>query len=293
MASSGNVLPMLYFAPPDAPHAPVHTPLDAAPSTRPRMDKVFQFRGDLRQTALPEMFFKIHHFAVPGVIEASRQGIEKQIFVRSGNVVHASSSDRADSLGAFLRRQGKISQEDYQTTMRERAEASEGRYGALLIERGQFSPAEVYELIRAQIEAILWSLFSWDEGEVTFRISEFPDHEMVRLHLPIRHVIVQGIKRAPSARALLQRLGNREAVFEPCYRVEDLIEIGLDANEYKLLTMVNGRRSLFDCCTHGPLAPPDNAKLMYAYQTLNLIRRSESGGGIKIKLKTEGDALGG
>lgn len=255
------------------------------------MDKVFQFRGDLRQTALPEMFFKIHHFAVPGVIEAERQGVQKKIYLRSGNVVHASSSDRADSLGAFLRRAGKLTQDDYQATMRERSE-SEGRYGAVLIERGLFSPAEVYGLIREQIEAILWSLFSWEEGEVQFRISEFPDHEMVRLHLPIRHVIVQGIKRAPSAKALLQRLGNRETVFEPCYRVEDLIEIGLDASEYKLLTMVNGRRSLFDCCTHGPLAPPDNAKLMYAYQTLNLIRRSETGGAIKIKLKTEGDALG-
>ena len=255
------------------------------------MDKVFQFRGDLRQTALPEMFFKIHHFAVPGVIEAARQGVEKRIFLRSGNVVHASSSDLADSLGAFLRRNGRLSQEDYQATMRERSE-TEGRYDALLIERGLFSPAEVYALIREQIEAILWSLFSWDEGEVTFRISEFPDHEMVRLHLPIRHVIVQGIKRAPSAKALLQRLGNRETVFDPCYRVEDLIEIGLDADEYKLLTMVNGKRSLFDCCTNGPLAPPENAKLIYAYQTLNLIRRSETGGAIKIRLKTEGDLLG-
>jgi hypothetical protein len=56
--------------------------------------------------------------------------------------------------------------------------------------------------------------------------------------------------------------------------------------------MVNGRRSLFDCCTNGPLAPPENAKLIYAFQTLNLIRRSETGGAIKIKLKTEGDLLG-
>jgi two-component system OmpR family response regulator len=255
------------------------------------VDKVFQFRGDLQQSSLPEVFFKIHHFAVPGVMEASRQGIEKKIFLRSGNVVHASSSDRADSLGAFLRRTGRLSQEDYSATMRDRA-GSEHRYGALLVEKGLFSPAQVFDAIREQIEAILWSLFAWEEGEVAFRISEFPDQEMVRLHLPIRYVIVQGIKRAPSAKALLQRLGNRETVFDPCYRVEELIEIGLDANEYKLLTMVNGKRSLFDICTNGPLAPPDNAKLIYAYQTLNLIRRSESGGAIKIKIKSEGDAVG-
>lgn len=255
------------------------------------VEKVFQFRGDLRQTSLPEIFFKIHHFAVPGVMEASRQGVEKKIFLRSGTVVHASSSDRADSLGAFLRRAGRLSQEDYQSTMQDRA-VTGNRYGAVLIERGLFSPAQVFELIREQIEAILWSLFTWEEGEVAFRISEFPDDEMVRLHLPIRHVIVEGIKRSPSAKALLQKLGNRDTVFEPCFKCEELIEIGLNANEYKLLTMINGKRSLFEVCTNGPLAPPENAKLVYAFQTLNLVRRSETGKAIKIKLKTEGDLLG-
>lgn len=256
------------------------------------MERTYQYKGDLQQTSLPEVFFKIHHFSVPGIMEARQGDVLKRIFVRSGNVVHAASSDRQDSLGSYLLRSKLLAQEQYEATMRDRS-ATEQRYGVLLVERGLMSPAQVYGAISQQVEEILWGLFGWETGEVTFSISEFPDEQMVRINLPIRRVVVQGIKRAPSAKTLIARLGNRDAVFEPNYRVEDLIEIGLDAREYQLLTMVNGRRNLFDLCTAGPMGQSENAKLLYAFFVLQLIRKSDSGGAIKIRLKTEGEAFAG
>jgi hypothetical protein len=120
----------------------------------------------------------------------------------------------------------------------------------------------------------------------------------------MRQVILQGIKRAPNAKALAARLGRKETVFEPCYRMEDLIEAALDGDEYRLLSLVDGRRTLFDVCTQGPHGAADNAKVMYAFQVLQLIRpvpvtpsseprREESTGAIKIRFKTTGDRYGG
>ncbi|MGE5233640.1 MAG: DUF4388 domain-containing protein [Acidobacteriota bacterium] len=256
------------------------------------MDKSYQYRGELQQTSLPEMFFKIHHFSVPGIMQARRGEIEKRVFLRSGNVVHAASTDLDDSLGAFLQRTGRLKHEEFEAVMRDRS-SKEQRLGVLLVERGLMSPAEVYAAVCDQVEEILWSLFRWEDGEVTFAISEFPDDDMVRINLPIRRVIVQGIRRAPSAKSLVARLGSRETMFEPAYRVEDLIEIGLEGPEYQLLNMVNGRRSLYDLCLQGPLSQSENAKLLYAFFVLQLIRRAESSGGIKIRLKAEGEGFGG
>lgn len=256
------------------------------------MDKSYQYRGELQQTSLPEMFFKIHHFSVPGIMQARRGEVEKRVFLRSGNVVHAASTDLDDSLGAFLQRTGRLQHDEFESAMRDRS-SKEQRLGVLLVERGLMSPAEVYASVCDQVEEILWSLFRWEDGEVTFAISEFPDDDMVRINLPIRRVIVQGIRRAPSAKSLVARLGSRETMFEPSYRVEDLIEIGLEGPEYQLLNMVNGRRSLYDLCLQGPLSQSENAKLLYAFYVLQLIRRAESSGGIKIRLKTEGEGFGG
>jgi hypothetical protein len=254
--------------------------------------KNLEYRGDLGQATLPEILFTIHRHAVPGVMEASRDGVVKRVWLRSGSVIHASSSDRADSLGAFLRRSGRISAEAFVDTMRERAH-SELRYGALLVEGGVLSPAEVYRGIRDQIEEIVWSLFTWESGEITFQISEFEDRDMVRIHLPLPQVILQGVKRAPSARALAARLGRKETVFEPSFRIEDLIEIGLEADEYELIRRVDGRRGFMELCSAGPRQPAEYARLLYAFHVLQLIRRTEREAGmIKIKMKTEGEQIG-
>lgn len=264
----------------------------------------FQYRGDLSQTALPEILYTIHRFQVPGVIEATRDGAMKRVYIKEGNVVHASSSDREDSLGNYLLRSGALTPEVFEATMRER-EQLQKRYGVLLIERGILSPSEIYRAIRQQIEAIVWSLFYWQDGAVIFSIGDFREPDSVRIQLPMRQVILQGIKRAPNAKALAARLGRKETVFEPCYRMEDLIEAALEGDEYRLLSLVDGRRTLFDVCTQGPHGAADNAKVMYAFQVLQLIRpvsaaapspgpkREESTGAIKIRFKTSGDRYGG
>jgi hypothetical protein len=265
------------------------------------VENSFQYRGDLSQTALPEILYTIDRFQVPGVIEASRGEVVKQVFIKEGNVVHAISTDRNDSLGTYLQRSGVLSPEVYLETMRER-ERSNRRYGVLLIERGLLSPAEIYRAIRKQIEAIVWGLFYWQEGSVVFSIGEFRESDSVRIQLPMRQVILQGIKRAPDAKALVARLGRKETILEPCHKTEQLIELALDGDEYKLLSLVDGRRTLYEICTRGPHSASENAKLLYAFQILQLIRaaapetatapeprKSEGTGAIRIRFKTQGD----
>lgn len=219
------------------------------------------------------MLFTIHRFQVAGVIEAEREGIVKRVHIKEGNVVHATSTDLNDSLGTFLLRDGKLDPEQYAETMRER-EKGERRYGAILIESGLLSPAEVYQAIREQVESIVWSLFYWQDGRVTFSIGDPGGGGRVAVQLPMRQVILQGIKRAPNARALVARLGRRETVLEPDFETEQLIGLALDADEHRLLRMVDGRRSLYQICDQGPLSAADNAKLLYAFQVLRLIKKA-------------------
>jgi Domain of unknown function (DUF4388) len=265
------------------------------------VENSFQYRGDLSQTALPEILHTIDRFQVPGVIEANRAPLIKRVFIREGNLVHASSNDREDSLGRYLELSGQLSRETFDDTMRERERTSK-RYGVVLMERRLLSPAEIYRAIRKQIESIVWSLFAWQEGSITFRIGEYREPDSVRIQLPMRQVILHGIKRAPDAKAMVARLGRKETVFEPCYQAEELIEIAMDADEYNLLQLVDGRRTLFEVCTQGPLSAAENGKVLYAFQVLQLIRRRthDTGslhlretGAIKIRFKTHGDKQGG
>lgn len=255
-------------------------------------DTSLQFRSRLEETPLPEILFTIDRFQVPGVIQATRGEVSKTVYIKGGSVVHAASTDQDDTLGAFLLRSGALSPEEYRTTMRERRNSSK-RYGVLLIELGLMSPAEVYTAIREQIEAVVWSLFAWQDGEVSFQIGEFPGTGTVRIQLPMRQVILRGIKQAPDAKPMVARLGPKETVFEPNFHLESLIDSGLERQDFDLLQLVDGERSLYEVCKAGPYAVANNAKLMYAFHVMQLIRKAGGGEGGNANGGNRGDGRPG
>lgn len=256
------------------------------------MEKTFQYRGDLRQTALPEMLAILDQSRMTGVLEAVLGEVTKRIFLENGYVVSASSTDLADSLGGYLRRVGRLSEAEFHAAMQLRGTGGK-RLGEVLIEQGTLSPGQVFQAIREHVEGIVWSLFAWEDGTVTFRLGGFDTKELVRIQIPLRQVVVQGVKRAANARSLVSRMGGKEVLFEPSYNLEDLIEVALDADEYRLLALVDGKRTLYELATKGPLVTHENARLLYAYSVLQLIRKcgvaepAVATGGIKIRLKTE------
>lgn len=237
------------------------------------MSKSFQFQGSLEDTYLADMMWSIYRYKVPGVLEVSDEsGVVKKVFIEDGNLVHASSTDPQDRLGPFLLRAGKLTQEQLDLTQN-LVETSGHRHGQVLIEQGLMSPGELYRAIRAQVEAIVWGLFSWTEGRVTFRIGHQDDPFMIKIHLPIRQVVVRGIKKVKRTRGLVSRIGNKETVFRPSYEAEDLIEIALGKDEYKLLSMVDGQRTFYEVCSSSDaFSMSESARLLYAFRVLQLIQ---------------------
>jgi hypothetical protein len=257
------------------------------------LGNTFQYRATLDETSLPEMLQTIERFRVAGLIEAKHGQIVKRVFLRDGYVIHASSNDRADSLGEHLMRDGKLSAAEHRRVAEARKQG-ERRFGVLLLEQRLLTPAEVNEAIRKHIEEIVWSLFYWEQGEVSFSVGDQSESDSVQIQLPLRRVILEGIKCAPEAKPLVSRLGQRDTVFEPSFRWEQLIELALAEEEYRLLTAVDGHKTLYDLCSLEPLSAANNAKLLYAFLVLHLVRRAgkpaeASTGRVKVQLNTAGD----
>ncbi len=272
--------------------------LQHADAPRATVERRYQFRGDLAERALPEMLYAIYHYRVPGVIQAIRDDVVKRVYLRDGYVIHASSSDIQDSLGCYLLSAGMISRHDFKVTMRERR-TSESRYGTMLVERGLLSPAELYHAIRLQTEEVVWSLFSWEEGQITFSIGEF-EPSTVPIQIPMRQVIKEGVKRVPNAKRLVARLGTKETILEASYEMDDLIEAALHGQEYELLRLVDGKRTLLQLCTEGPFSTAENGRLIYAFFVLQFVRQKKTPAqvprdetrSIKIRFKTGGASQG-
>lgn len=234
------------------------------------------FRGELSSTPLPEVLQTVHHYKVPGVLTAAREGVEKKIFISGGDVIFASSGDRSDSLGDFLLRTRRISQEQ----MDESVEillmsGGEKRHGTVLVEMGVVSPQELFEIVTAQVKSIVFSMFDWVEGEVSFEVGQYKTDELIQLAIPARQVILEGVKSVHDARRLVAFLGPSWTVFDPCFVPSEMQDLSLEMGEIRLLQHVDGVKTLRELISVGPGDAAHNAKLVYAFYALKLISRRE------------------
>ena len=245
------------------------------------MTETFSFRVNLRETPLTEVFASVDGPANEGVLEVTREGMVKRVHVERGYVVHASSSDPIDRLSEHIRRAGLMEAARIEALDHERSNSNE-RLGTLLINRGLMAPGEVYDAICGQIASIVWSLFAWDQGVAEFRPGRTSIGDMVRVKLPMRRVAFEGIKRAPRLESsALGPLADRDVdgseILHADYRVEDLIEIGIDATEMELLGLVDGRRTMGEILAASPLAPNETLRRLRAFAVLSLLRPEEGG----------------
>lgn len=251
----------------------------------------YQYTGDLSQEPLPEVLRTIHFYRAPGVLTVESGGITKQIYLLGGNVIFATSTDRAESLGQYLKRSALISSGELRASV-DKLDLGEGRrrHGELLVEMGVLTDAQLRQIVTEQVKSILYSAFSWEQGSVSFEVGRFKTDELIRLDVPTPQAILDGIRRMSDPRRCVSRLGPSWTVFERAEAPPETADVAFTGAEVSLLTQVDGRRTLRELITLGPGDIGANAKLVYAFWVLRLITRKESqASGIRrIQWKTTG-----
>lgn len=244
------------------------------------------FVGELADTPLPEMLATIHYHRVPGVLEARAGEFTKRIFVMQGDIIFATSNNRADSLGDLLMTDGRITPEQYRASSLTLLDHPEKRHGQVLVEMGLISEAEMRVAVLQQVQRIVWSLFDAREGRVTFSLGEYRGDEVYKLRIPTPRAVLYGCKTVADAKRLLGRLGSKYTVFTNVPPSERLEGFELEAAEQELLDLADGTRTLFELCEQGPFSPGLNARILYAFHTLGLLTRKEGSGSIRVQINS-------
>jgi len=241
--------------------------------------------GDLAETPLPEMLATIHRYRVPGIVEAQLGDCTKRVFLLNGDIIFASSTNRAESLGDMLLAAGRLTMEQYRTSALMLLDNPHKRHGQILVQMGVLSEAEMRAAVLEQVQRIVWSLFGLSDGLVTFTLGADRVDEVYKLRIPTPRAILHGSKTVPDAKRLVSRLGGKNTVFSRTPTPEHLEGFQLEGSEEELLALVDNRRTLFELCEQGPLSAGLNARIAYALHCLGLIRKEkESSSGIKVQV---------
>ncbi len=156
-------------------------------------DRDLVLTADVRSFSLADVLSSIHSASKSGFLLFLHGEHEKSIYLHRGEVVFATSNQQVDRLGESLLRCGEISLEELREA--DRRWTPTARFGKTLVELGILTPRELWNAVKSQVEEIVRTLFAYTDGMIHFWEGDVQPDNIVRLALPTRRLIAEGLRR--------------------------------------------------------------------------------------------------
>jgi hypothetical protein len=228
--------------------------------------------GNLKTVSFPDILQLLATGKKTGVLECKTTTRQKEVAFKDGNIIFASSVNTAeDLLGNMLLKRGKISKSDLERAIKLHQQTGR-QLGTTLIDMGLFDKNEIGECLKLQIEEIVYNLFSWQEGDFIFHEGSSPKNTPFLVELPTMSVIMEGTRRIDEWMEIQKVLPKDDVLLRiaksPKVNREELT-ISLD--EFRLLSLINGERTLPDLINVSPMGEFVTCRALYRLIVNNLV----------------------
>ena len=219
-------------------------------------DRDLVLTADVCAFPIADLLHLLHASAKSGFLFFENGSHEKAVYLHRGEVVFASSNQVVDRLGECLLRAGVITLEQHREA--KRAYTPSTQLGKILVERGFISPRDLWNGVKAQVEEIVRSLFSYGAGAVHFWEGAVRPDNVVRLSLPSKRLIAEGLRRRDELLKLLAWLEG------PRVRIRPKLDSAGDlaGTERAVFEALSGTESFAELCHQVELEPLSGARVV-------------------------------
>ena len=203
-----------------------------------------------------------------GILSLTSGGARKALYLKDGRVVFGASNLPSDRLGEVLLREGKITPEQNESSVRALAQGR--RQGRVLVEMGALSPDELWWAVQTQVREIVFSVFQWDEGQFHFEDSVLPEREKITVDLDVTALVLEGVRRMDLAGVVA---GAHSPTATWSSSAGDPPPEGLlHPWEQHVLALVDGEKSVVELCHESEVGEGQTQKALYAFLCTGIVR---------------------
>lgn len=230
-------------------------------------------QGDLARIQLPDVLSFVAMIRESGKLVVSQGNLERTIHWKEGEIVFANSSSSEHSLGNFLLRNGKITQEQYEES--KRRVTPQLRHGKILVQMGALSPKDLWWGVKNQVLEIIYSLVGWKEGHFAFYdSSEELAMERIVLQINTSSVIMEGIRRLDESARIREKIPSLDIVFA---RVQgaapDFDELDMSESEIAIYNDLDGRSNVRELTGRSDLTEFEVTRILFQLLSARLIEQ--------------------
>jgi tetratricopeptide (TPR) repeat protein len=252
-------------------------------------------KGKIKDVSLAKLLVLLNRNGKTGTLSVSNGSITKNIYLKMGDVIFASSTYADDRLGEMLLKAGKITIEQYDKSV-EILKTSGKKQGAILVELGYLTPKEIFWGLKYQVNEIIQSIFLLEDLEYEFREGDIPVQEVIALKMSMGNLIYAGINRITNWTRIRNDMPDTESVLKLTEDPLSLFqEIELSPQDKKILSLVNSKRTIKEIIDSSWLGSFEALRILYVLWSIGMIEETstgrEAGKAAKTKGKLEEAAL--
>jgi hypothetical protein len=206
--------------------------------------------GNIEQFTLPEILQLIAAGRKSGTLGITREDQIIMIYFDRGDIIYGYGPGQAFHLGQMLQERGAISPENLAEAVRIQTKTENSkRLGEILISRRFIDRVDLEAVVKSQIETLLYSILSWQEGAFKFYEGKYPTEEEITVRLSVENVILEGLRRIDEANMVRQTLPDLDTVYTiSASQAGRTRDVALKANEWNVMALVDGHRSIEQIC---------------------------------------------
>ncbi len=209
------------------------------------------------------------------VIEGAREQVS--IYFKDGKAVYANPVYQREQLGNILVKQGIVTRDDinealaYQRGLDGRGESV--RIGSILVSMGVITLERLSKYVAEQIKETVYTIMAEKKGRFKFSPELDLSTDDIIIGLNIEGVILEGARRIDEWELIKDKLPDFDDVYSINANPSENDEIQLAIDEWKILSLVDGRRSINDIIEVARFSRFDICKIIYNFVQLKLVRK--------------------
>ncbi len=230
-------------------------------------------QGNVENFKLPDIFQLLATGRKSGTLGIQREDDIVMVYFDSGLIIYGYGPQQMFHIGRLLKECGKITEAQLdEAVLKQSKSETNQRLGQILIELGHIDRADVMEVVRSQVEELLYSLMNWQTGSFKFYEDQFPTQEEITVDISAENVILEGLRRLDEMNHLRDTLPDMNSQLAISQTGDGhSINVSLSPEEWNLLALIDGHRTITDVVDISNLSEIETLKKLAALKLAGLI----------------------
>jgi CheY-like chemotaxis protein len=241
------------------------------------IDEGLPTAGRLEEVPLGRFLMHLFDSKSAGRLTLRGDGVEEIVVIDRGMPVQVlSSGPGALAVGEILVRRGRLT-----SGQRDQALAGareQGRQiGEEMIAGGLLSPHELFETLMEQLEHKLLALFAWPRGSYQFEEGDPNGIAAMPMELDLARLVLRGIRENVTEMTVAEEMNAYLDFAAKTTAADlDLQRLFADPREQRLVSLIDGRRTVKTLVEMTPLDRGRSLAILFALRQIDLVQLSEN-----------------